>query len=54
MDIITTKGRCSSAKYVFFFIFRPQRKDNSSTGSVSIGIGLTKNGSLKGKGKWKF
>lgn len=39
---------------MFFFIFRPQRKDNSSTGSVPIGIGLTKNGSLKGKGKWKF
>lgn len=40
---------------MFFFMCRPQRKENSSsTGSVPIGIGLTKNGSLKGKGKWKF
>lgn len=57
-DIISTnannKGRSNSVKYLFFY-FRPQRKDSMMSGTQNItAMALSKNGSLKGKGKWKF
>lgn len=36
----------------YIHYYRPQRKENVN--SAALGLGLTKNGSLKGKGKWKF
>ena len=38
-----------------YFYCRPQRKDSLMNGTQNVtAMALSKNGSLKGKGKWKF